>query len=105
MIDAFRNKVNEEPFFSEIYNNVNGKNHWNLLCSAMDWITVASDGLPEINLNPKGMGYNHIQTINLMQYIVTIDILVESIIQIFRVLDPEILIHLLRTMTFLSTKN
>ncbi|WP_368298534.1 hypothetical protein [Cytobacillus firmus] len=88
LIDSFRNKVNEEPFFSEIYKNVNGKNHWNLLCSAMDWITVASNGLPEINLNPKGMGYNHIQTINLMQYIVTIDILVESIIQIFRVLDP-----------------
>ncbi|MFC7372439.1 hypothetical protein ACFQPF_12230 [Fictibacillus iocasae] len=87
LIDAFRNKVNETDFFSGKLKNVNGKNHWNLLCSAMDWITVASDGLPEIKLEIGGMGYNHLKTINLMQYVITVDVLVESIIQLYRVLN------------------
>ncbi|MGG3737515.1 hypothetical protein [Aeribacillus pallidus] len=56
LIDEFRNKVNEEPFFREKYRNVNGKNYWNIICSAMDWISVASEGLPSIKLNTKGFG-------------------------------------------------
>ncbi|MGG0935482.1 hypothetical protein ABHN11_05110 [Brevibacillus centrosporus] len=88
LIDEFRNKVNENKFFREKFRNVNGRNHWNIICSAMDWISVAADGLPEINLKtPKGFGYNHLETLNLMQYIITVDILAESIIQLFRVID------------------
>jgi hypothetical protein len=87
LIDEFRNKVNEEPFFREKYRNVNGKNYWNIICSAMDWISVASEGLTSIKLNTKGFGVNHLETLNLMQYIITVDILVESIIQLYRVID------------------
>jgi hypothetical protein len=88
LIVKFRNKVNEKKFFQEKFRNVNGKNYWNVICSAMDWITVAAEGLPKIDLKkPKGLGYNHLETLNLMQYIITIDILVEAIIQLFRVID------------------
>ncbi|KQU17418.1 hypothetical protein ASG65_26455 [Bacillus sp. Leaf13] len=88
LIEEFRDKVNERPIFQEKLRNVKGKNHWNVICSAMDWISVAAEGLPAINLEkPKGMGYDHLDTINLMQYIITVDILVESITQLFRVID------------------
>lgn len=89
LIEAFRKKVNEETFFCENFKNVKGKNFWNIICSSMDWLTVAADGLPEINVEPKGFGCNHVDTLNLMQYIITIDILAESIIQLYRVIGGE----------------
>ncbi|MGM0835423.1 MAG: hypothetical protein ACQEV7_04655 [Bacillota bacterium] len=89
LIDNFRNKINEEPAIEGKLKNVNGKNHWNILCSAMDWINVATGGLPQIKLNTRGFGYNHFDTINLMQYIITVDVLVESIIQLFRVIEGK----------------
>lgn len=87
LIDKFRDKVNEEEFFSVKFRNINEKNYWNIICSAMDWISIAAEGLPSIILKPKGSGYDHLETLNLMQYIITIDILAESIIQLYRVLD------------------
>jgi hypothetical protein len=89
LIEDFRNKVNENDFFRIKFQNVKGKNYWNLICSAMDWISVAATGLPNIKLNPEGMGYDHLETLNLMQYILTIDILAESIIQLYRVIGEE----------------
>ncbi|PFK16416.1 hypothetical protein [Bacillus cereus] len=88
LINNFRNKVNEKKFFQEMFRNVNGKNHWNVICSSMDWISVVADGLPVIDLKkPKGVGYDHLETLSLMQYIITVDILAEAIIQLFRVID------------------
>ncbi|MGG3912425.1 hypothetical protein [Rossellomorea vietnamensis] len=89
LIEEFRDKVNEHDFFRIKFQNVEGKNYWNLICSAMDWISVAATGLPNIKLNPKGMGYDHLETLTLMQYILTIDILAESIIQLYRVIGEE----------------
>lgn len=88
LIDKFRDKVNERPIFADKYVNIENKNKWNLICSAMDWITITVEGLPLINLkgNSKGPGYNSLQSLNLVQYIISIDILVESIIQLYRVL-------------------
>ncbi|SMQ80664.1 hypothetical protein SAMN05444673_3971 [Bacillus sp. OV166] len=86
LISLFRKEV-YIGFFSEKFKNVKGKNHWNIICSAMDWITLAADGLPLINVDPKGFGYNHLDTLNLMQYIITIDVMVESINQLFRVIE------------------
>ncbi|GGF16986.1 hypothetical protein GCM10010954_14560 [Halobacillus andaensis] len=89
LIDEFRELINEESFFYNQLSNKEGKNHWNVLCSAMDWINTAAEGLPTIELKSNGFGYNHKDTINLMQYIITIDVMVESIIQLYRVLDPK----------------
>lgn len=86
LIHRFRKKVNEEPIFRELYKNVNGKNKWNIICSAMDWITVASKGLPIINLTGIDFRLKHLITLNLMQYIICVDFLVESIVQLYRVI-------------------
>lgn len=86
LISIFRDEVNTWSF-SEKFKNVNGKNHWNIICSAMDWITLAATGLPSIDVEPKGIGYNHLDTLNLMQYIITIDVMVDSINQLFKVIE------------------
>lgn len=41
LINNFRERVNENYFVLHIYKNVNGKNKWNCICSAMDWISVS----------------------------------------------------------------
>lgn len=88
IISRFREKVNENTAFRQNFKNIDGKNKWNIICSAMDWITVAVDGLPQIKLkHANGLGYNHLEALSLMQYILAVDILVESIIQLFRVIE------------------
>lgn len=89
LINQFRNEVNKGRIIYSKLKNVGGKNKWNVLCSAMDWIDVATSGIPTIELNPKGFGVSHKETINLMQYIILIDVLYESIIQMYRVLGIE----------------
>lgn len=89
LIDQFRNEVNAGRIIYSKLKEVDGKNKWNVLCSAMDWINVATAGIPTIALDTKGFGVSHKETINLMQYIILIDVLYESIIQIYRVLGIE----------------
>jgi hypothetical protein len=87
LIYDFRDKINENQFFYENYRNIDGKNKWNIICSAMDWIQVTTEGLPQINLSFEEKPWLiPLQSLNLMQYIVSIDLLVDSIIQLFRVL-------------------
>lgn len=81
IITEFRDKANENPMFRNLYKNIDGKNKWNIICSAMDWISVSSREIKHINLLEDDK-----KSLDLMQYIITIDILVEAIIQLFRVL-------------------
>lgn len=87
LINDFRNSINRNNYLVNKYKNIDGKNKLNIIYSAMDWLSVAVDGLKSINLEKGGLGYNHVNTINLMQYLVTIDLIYESIIQLYRVLD------------------
>ena len=42
LITKFRDKVNSNSYFVlQRYKNVNEKNQWNIICSCMDWISVA----------------------------------------------------------------
>ena len=45
LIDLFREKVNDNgaDFVLHRYRNINGKNQWSIICSAMDWISVVVD--------------------------------------------------------------
>ena len=87
LIDEFREKINENNYFYNLYKNNDGKNKWNIVCSAMDWLSVVSNGLPQIDLkNNDSIGINYLLSLNLMQYIVSIDILLESIKQLYRIL-------------------
>lgn len=88
LIRKFRNKVNNEQIFKAIFKNKDGKNQWHIICSSMDWITVTVDGLPYIKLrHANGLGYNHLEALCLMQYIIAVDILKDALIQLYRVIE------------------
>lgn len=90
LIARFNKEVNQN-FLIEKFQNVNGKNQWNIICSAMDWITLTANGLPSIVIKPgHSLGHNHMDSLNLMQYIVAIDLMVDSVNQLFRVIDGTI---------------
>lgn len=90
VINRFRKKVNERNIIYSLFKNIDNKNYWNILCSCMDWIEVVAEGLPTIQIKYKnGFGTNHRDSLDLMQYIISIDILAEAIIQLFRILDPN----------------
>ncbi|MFB5560266.1 hypothetical protein [Bacillus cereus] len=84
LIDSFRDTVTRYSFIESKYQNVNNKNKWNIICSSMDWITVAVNGLPYISLEDKPFRDDTV-SINLMQYIMSIDLIYESIRQLYRV--------------------
>lgn len=41
LIHVFRDRVNENYFVLHRYKDCKGKNKWNCICSAMDWISVS----------------------------------------------------------------
>ena len=52
IIHTFRNKVHEHNDFIRLYfvdykpkNNIEGKDIWSKICSCMDWLTVAVEGI------------------------------------------------------------
>jgi hypothetical protein len=89
LITRFRDAVNRKPIFRQLFANSDGKNKWNIICSAMDWIDVAAEGLPLFKIESPNFGHNSLASLNLMQYIVTVDILIESIQQLYRVICGE----------------
>ena len=87
LIKEFRDKANECIVFRNTYQDINGRNKWNIICSAMDWISVTARGIKSIEINqPSMFKSDDYQSLVLMQYIVAIDVLVESIIQLYRVI-------------------
>jgi len=82
LIRQFRNKMNDDyHYVLHKHYDVNGKNLWNVICSAMDWIEVAVDGIPHIQLASKNQ---NVASLNLMQLICTLDLVVESVKQLYR---------------------
>lgn len=82
LIHSFRNKVHEHNDFIRLYfvdykpkNNIEGKDIWSKICSCMDWLTVAVEGIkkPDINknMNRSSLEFTH--------FIVTIDMIVEAV--------------------------
>lgn len=87
LIEKFRKKVNSNhSFVMTQYRNQQGKNLWNIICSSMDWITVAVDGLPYIQLEHKN---SNVASLNLMQLICSMDLIKESVHQLYRVFNLE----------------
>jgi hypothetical protein len=82
-IRQFRDFVNRfhTDFVLHSYSNVDGKNYWLCLCSAMDWLTEADDALPEFQkrATDKNAGW-----IDLYGYISCIDVIMEATEQLHR---------------------
>lgn len=84
LINNFREKVNENYFVLHIYKNVNGKNKWNCICSAMDWISVSVHYLCSERVLHLSKDEN-MNSIEVYTFLSCIDILWESIQQLHRV--------------------
>ncbi|MCL2383943.1 MAG: hypothetical protein FWC79_07525 [Oscillospiraceae bacterium] len=82
VIGNFSNKVNENEFVLFKYGDVEGKNKWNCVCSAMDWIRLSARVIDKITFDNKDIDINCME---LYKYISCIDIILESIQQLHRV--------------------
>lgn len=82
IVDSFRDKINDNvDFILRKYKDENDKNLWNCICSAMDWLTVATryiDAQREYSSNIDKM------SIEVYTFISTIDIVEEAIQQLHR---------------------
>lgn len=89
-ISEFRCLVNSNSSF--VYKSLrdkNGKNHWNLICSCMDWLTVSIRYLqntPELDKNID------VRVMQMFSLISSIDLVFEAITQLHRVfVNPKTL--------------
>ncbi|MFA0815442.1 MAG: hypothetical protein ACC608_06595 [Anaerofustis sp.] len=84
LIKKFRNKVNGNHYFIlHKYRNFEQKNKWNCICSAMDWITVSVEYFSDHYYTSQS---KNLSSIDVFTYIMCIDIVWESITQLYRVL-------------------
>lgn len=82
-ITEFRDLVNSNSnFVFNTYKDKNGKNHWNLICSCMDWLTVSIRHL----MNEPALDKNiDVRVMQMFSLISSIDLVSESITQLHRV--------------------
>lgn len=79
LIKEFRDAVNANDFVLFKYKNNQDRNHWNCICSAMDWITVAIEYISKDH-------HKREDSIEVFAYISSIDIVIEAVQQLYRVL-------------------
>lgn len=82
LINDFRRKVNENDMVCHLYYNRNGKNYWNIICSAMDWIEVVVSTIDIKNLSREN---NNDASVKMITFISCVDVLWEAIQQLHRV--------------------
>lgn len=87
LITKFRAKVNSNSYFVlQKYKNVNEKNQWNIICSCMDWISVAIRNISDIKKDHENID---ILSMQIYSYISSIDIIFEAITQLNKVLTAN----------------
>ncbi len=82
LIHRFQGIVNENGYALFRYRNEEGRNRWNCICSAMDWIIVSVEYINRINL----VDTSSMDSIDVFAYLSTIDIIVEAVEQLNRVI-------------------
>ena len=80
-ITRFREWINSNDWTMFEYKNKERKNQWNCICSAMDWIDVAIQYIIQHPINSLGEQ----NSIGLFSYLSCVDIVVEAIEQLHRV--------------------
>lgn len=81
LIEKFRDKVNANDFVLFKYRNVNGKDKWSCICSAMDWIAVAMEYIDDVKNGKRSC----LQSMEVFAYIASIDVVWEAVTQLHRV--------------------
>ena len=82
LIDDFRRKVEEHDFVLFKYRDVQGRDKWSCICSAMDWITVGMEYISDVKNGKRSCT----QSMEMFAYIASIDVVWEAVQQINRVL-------------------
>lgn len=85
LIEKFRNRINETEYAWKTFSNVKGRNQWNCICSAMDWITVAVNGIDFMH-GMSGIRHGSEKTFDVLTLIMRIALIKEGIEQLHRVL-------------------
>jgi hypothetical protein len=84
ILEDFKQAIyDHDDFLIHKYSNFDGRNKMNVIFSARDWLHIVVNGMPNLNIYHDN---DDIQSINVMQFIQLIDLLSESIQQIYRVL-------------------
>ena len=83
LLHEFRDKVHDGNRIWKLYRNRDGKNQWNIICSAMDWIQVTVEGIDTDSLIRENSDEASRRMISFVSYI---DVLCEGISQLHRVL-------------------
>ncbi|OMF15498.1 MULTISPECIES: hypothetical protein [Paenibacillus] len=87
LLEEFKQALSDhDDFLINTYSNYNGKNLWSLICSAKDWLSVSVNGLPYIDLTH---AHDDFRSLNVLQLIMTYDIVLQSIEQLLRVFEME----------------
>lgn len=82
-LEILRDKINEDVEYMILkYDNLNFNDHWSCLCSAMDWIDVAKNNINSEKINLTDF---HLMWKDVYAYLSSIDIIIESISQIYKV--------------------
>lgn len=82
LIHDFRIKVEGHDFVFFKYHNIQGKDKWSCICSAMDWITVGMEYISDVKDGTRS--YKH--SMEMFAYIASIDVVWEGVQQIHRVI-------------------
>jgi hypothetical protein len=82
LVKRLRNHVNGDMHFTlNKYRRNNGKNHWGLICSCMDWIDVALEYITSYKPSKSSINMKCIQE---YAYVSCIDIVWQSVLQLHR---------------------
>lgn len=81
-----RDQIHGTDLIYHIYHNYKGKNFWNIICSAVEWIDVVID---EIDCDKLSKTNDNSSSVKLMTFIMCIDVLTEAVNQLHRVFIDE----------------
>lgn len=88
IIKRFRDEVNAQDLVLQMYRNYAGKNYWNIICSAMDWIDVVVEMIDIKNVSKKN---DNDSSIKVMTFIMCIDVMWEAVQQLHRIFFDKII--------------
>ncbi|RLA84416.1 MAG: hypothetical protein DRG78_01460 [Epsilonproteobacteria bacterium] len=87
LITKFNEKINSNSYFVlHKYRDIENKNKWSIICSCMDWISVALTNVN--NIKEDNLDINR-KSMQVFSYISSIDIIYEAINQLHRVIVDE----------------
>jgi hypothetical protein len=87
LLEQFMQAVSDhDDFLINTYSDYNGKNLWNLICSAKDWLSVSVNGLPHIQMTHPN---DDARSLNVLQLIMAFDLVVQAIEQLYRAFELD----------------